>query len=177
MPLGRFLIIGPNEKARKLGSGLARFLFGDEQKVLHLDMRDYAEKHQVLRLIGHNGGLVCDWVDGDFSEPIRRQPQLVVLMDGIDKVHRIARDMLIESFQERTMLDGMGRLVSFRQAVFILTTMIGYAEASVRPDCVTGADESESRGYCPQETKEAVCWHFPPDMLRGTFIDDILLFN
>ncbi len=72
-PLGRFLVAGPISQATKLAAGLSHHFFGDDcNAVIQLDMQNYAEKHQIPRLIGHNGGVVCAYVEGELTEPVRR---------------------------------------------------------------------------------------------------------
>jgi ATP-dependent Clp protease ATP-binding subunit ClpA len=92
-------------------------------------MGDYAEKHTVLRLCGHNGGLVCSHVEGDLTETIWVQPQRVVVLAGIEKAHFDMRRLLIPAFAEGSMVDGIGRAVPLKQAILIVTTSIGLAEA------------------------------------------------
>ncbi len=160
-PLGRFLLVGPNDKARIFAASLARVLFGDAERVLRLEMAAYVERHQVTRLIGHNGGMVCAYFEGTLTEPILREPLSVVLLEGIEHLHVEGTTLLVRAMEEGTLFDGMGRSVSFKNSIFILTTAIGYTAGGIDVNRVN----------------QALRDNFRPEMLRGTFIDDILRFH
>ena len=152
-PLGRFLAVGPNNVATRLATGLAQFLFGDEKFVLELDMADYSERHQVLGLIGHGGGLVCSYFVGTLTEPIWRRPQTVIILSGIEKVHDAAWPILTEAMGEGVLIEGMGRSVSFTNTVFILTTMVGFAEGALSANLAQSAIEC----VVPAEMLHLIC--------------------
>jgi ATP-dependent Clp protease ATP-binding subunit ClpB len=175
MPLGRFLLVGPNSKALKLAAGLARFLFEDEKAVLWLDMEDYAEKHTISGLVGHPGGLVCAYFEGELTDPIWRRPQTVVVLDAIDRAHSEVWKVLGPVLSEGSLVDGLGRTVSFKDAIFILTTTVGYEEGAGRPDYVIQSDGTR----CPEgrldRCKAAVECVFAPEILR--LFGDILLLR
>jgi ATP-dependent Clp protease ATP-binding subunit ClpA len=133
-PLGRCLLVGRNETTRLLATSLARFLFGDANAVLRLDMEAYAEKHQISGLIGHSGGLVCAYFEGELTEPLLRCPQTVVLLEGIDKAHPDVWQILGPILTEGRLIEGLGRTVSLKNSIFLLTTLVGFAEASVNAD-------------------------------------------
>jgi ATP-dependent Clp protease ATP-binding subunit ClpA len=176
-PLGRYLLIGPVEPARRLATALARVMLGNERQVLWLDMAEYSEKHQVSRLYGHNGGLVCDYFEGTLTEPLRREPKTVVLLENIEHAHRDAREFLIDAFLGGRFVDYVAGAISIRQAIFLLTTLVGYSEAVPRPDLIV---ENEGRRFhrrIPDETRSAMQCQFPPEMLRGTFIDELLMIG
>jgi ATP-dependent Clp protease ATP-binding subunit ClpC len=176
-PLGRFLFVGPIELARRLATGLARALFGDERRVLQLDMGAYADKHNVTRLIGHDGGLACAYVEGDLTEPLLRQPQRVVLMEEVEKANSDVRLLLMGAFADGQLVDWIGRTVSLEDTVFVLTTMVGYEDQGLQPDVVVEADGRRAETRTLEETRAAIERAFPAEILRGTFIDGILVIR
>src|SRR5262245_25223729 len=124
-PIGRFFLSAPDDAvALRLAAGLAQFLFGSEKAVLHLAMKEYSEKHKVSGLVGHTGGLVQDYVEGELTEPLWRQPQTVVVMSAIDRMHPDCWRILIPILTEGTIIDGLGRTVEFKDSVFIMTTTL-----------------------------------------------------
>jgi ATP-dependent Clp protease ATP-binding subunit ClpA len=176
-PVGRFLLIGPNEPGYKLAVALARGMFDDEQRLVVLDLEDYAEKHQVLDLRGHNGGLVRDYVDGALTEPIRWRPATVVLLENLERAHYDVWSMLLGAFDEGQLVDGCGRTVSLQQAIFLLTTQVGYSEKIPRPPLTIEVGGRPKYRRLPEGTRTAIEGTFRPEMLRGTFIDDLIMIG
>jgi ATP-dependent Clp protease ATP-binding subunit ClpC len=81
-PMGSFIFIGPSGVGKTLLSkALAEFMFGDEEALVHLDMSEYMEKHNVSRLIGAPPGYVGYEEGGQLTERIRRRPYAVILLD------------------------------------------------------------------------------------------------
>jgi ATP-dependent Clp protease ATP-binding subunit ClpC len=54
-------------------------MFGDSDALVHIDMSEYMEKHNVSRLIGAPPGYVGYEEGGQLTEKIRRRPYAVVL--------------------------------------------------------------------------------------------------
>jgi len=58
-PMGSFIFVGPTGVGKTLlAKALAEFMFGDEEALVHLDMSEYMEKHNVSRLVGAPPGYV-----------------------------------------------------------------------------------------------------------------------
>ncbi|MET0199798.1 MAG: ATP-dependent Clp protease ATP-binding subunit, partial [Rhodococcus fascians] len=58
-PVGSFLFLGPTGVGKtELAKALASSLFGDEKKMLRLDMSEFGERHTVSRLVGAPPGYV-----------------------------------------------------------------------------------------------------------------------
>jgi ATP-dependent Clp protease ATP-binding subunit ClpC len=129
-PLGRFLLVGSSNEARKLATVVAQFLFGDGNSVMELDMGEYSTRHQALRLIGHCGGMVPVFFDGTLTEPIWRRPQTVIILTGIEDVHVEAWGVLGPALVEGVLMDERGRSVSFKDSVFFMTTMVGFVDGT-----------------------------------------------
>jgi ATP-dependent Clp protease ATP-binding subunit ClpA len=174
-PLGRFLLVGPSDEARRLATSLARFLFGDEAAIRWLDMKDYAEKYQISGLVGHPGGLVCAYFEGELTEPVWRNPRTVVVLDGIERAHGDVWQFLIPMLEQGQLLDMMGRAVSFKNAIIIMTTMVGYAEGVARPDYVLRADGPRSCGDFPLGSKGALERVVRAEVLHA--VDEIILLR
>jgi ATP-dependent Clp protease ATP-binding subunit ClpA len=174
-PLGRFLLVGPSKSAESLAHGLARFMYGPVGAMTCLDMENYREQNTLMGLLGHTGGLVCWYVEGTLTEPVQRNPYTVAVLRGIEKAHPAVRLVLGHLMEEGYLVDGLGRSVSFAKSILIMTTEVGYDESLTVPDYVLSAERKDRSGGFPKGTRDALERTFPPEMLRGTFIDEILL--
>jgi len=125
-PMGSFIFVGPSGVGKTLLSkALAEFMFGSEDSLVHLDMSEYMEKHNVSRLVGAPPGYVGYEEGGQLTEAIRRKPYSVVLMDEVEKAHPDVFNMLLQIMEEGRLTDSFGRHVDFRNTVLIMTSNIG----------------------------------------------------
>ncbi len=125
-PMGSFIFVGPSGVGKTLLSkALASFMFGDEDTLIHLDMSEYMEKHNVSRLVGAPPGYVGYEEGGQLTEQIRRRPYAVVLFDEIEKAHPDVFNMLLQIMEEGRLTDSFGRHVDFRNTILIMTSNIG----------------------------------------------------
>jgi ATP-dependent Clp protease ATP-binding subunit ClpC len=125
-PMGSFIFVGPSGVGKTLLSkALAEFMFGDEDALIHLDMSEYMEKHNVSRLVGAPPGYVGYEEGGQLTERIRRRPYSVVLLDEVEKAHPDVFNMLLQIMEEGRLTDSFGRHVDFRNTVLIMTSNIG----------------------------------------------------
>jgi ATP-dependent Clp protease ATP-binding subunit ClpC len=125
-PMGSFIFVGPSGVGKTLLSkALAEFMFGDEEALVHLDMSEYMEKHNVSRLVGAPPGYVGYEEGGQLTERIRRRPYSVVLLDEVEKAHPDVFNMLLQIMEEGRLTDSFGRNVDFRNTVMIMTSNIG----------------------------------------------------
>ncbi|MEO9593958.1 ATP-dependent Clp protease ATP-binding subunit, partial [Rhodopirellula bahusiensis] len=128
-PTGSFIFAGPTGVGKTLlAKALAEYMFGDADALVHIDMSEYMEKHNVSRLIGAPPGFVGYEEGGQLTEKIRRRPYAVVLFDEIEKAHPDVFNMLLQVMEEGRLTDSFGRNVDFRNTILIMTTNAG-AEA------------------------------------------------
>lgn len=125
-PMGSFIFVGPSGVGKTLLSkALAEFMFGNEEALVHLDMSEYMEKHNVSRLVGAPPGYVGYEEGGQLTEQIRRRPYSVVLLDEVEKAHPDVFNMLLQIMEEGRLTDSFGRHVDFKNTVLIMTSNIG----------------------------------------------------
>ncbi|MBY6414148.1 ATP-dependent Clp protease ATP-binding subunit [Rhodococcus sp. BP-252] len=125
-PVGSFLFLGPTGVGKtELAKALAASLFGDEKKMLRLDMSEFGERHTVSRLVGAPPGYVGYGEAGQLTEQVRRNPYSVVLLDEIEKAHPDVFDTLLQVLDDGRLTDGQGRTVNFRNTVVIMTSNLG----------------------------------------------------
>jgi ATP-dependent Clp protease ATP-binding subunit ClpC len=125
-PMGSFIFVGPSGVGKTLLSkALAEFLFGDEEALIHLDMSEYMEKHNVSRLVGAPPGYVGYEEGGQLTERVRRRPYSVILLDEVEKAHPDIFNMLLQIMEEGRLTDSFGRNVDFRNTILIMTSNLG----------------------------------------------------
>src|SRR5437762_487011 len=109
-PIGSFIFAGPTGVGKTLlAKQVAKFMFGDENNLVQLDMSEYMEKHNVSRLVGAPPGYIGYEEGGQLTEKIRRRPYSVVLLDEIEKAHPDVWNMLLQIMEEGRLTDNVGR--------------------------------------------------------------------
>jgi ATP-dependent Clp protease ATP-binding subunit ClpC len=125
-PLGSFLFLGPTGVGKtELAKALAATMFGDEDRMVRVDMSEYSERHTVSRLIGSPPGYVGYGEAGQLTEEIRRRPYSVVLLDEMEKAHPDVFNTLLQVLDDGRLTDSQGRTVDFRNTVLIMTSNLG----------------------------------------------------
>ena len=125
-PMGSFIFLGPTRVGKtELTKALAKFIFGSEDALIHLDMSEFMERHSVSRLVGAPPGYIGYDDAGQLTEAIRRRPYSIVVFDEIEKAHQEAHNMLLQIMEEGHITDARGRTIDFRNAMVIMTSNIG----------------------------------------------------
>ncbi|MFD0276011.1 AAA family ATPase [Kitasatospora sp. NPDC127111] len=125
-PVGAFLFAGPTGTGKtELAKAVAEFLFGDERRLIRVDMSEYQERHAISRLLGAPPGYIGHDREGALSGPLRDHPHSVVLFDEVEKAHPEVLDLFLQIFDEGALTDAHGRRVPFNDAVVILTSNLG----------------------------------------------------
>jgi len=144
-PLASFLFLGPTGIGKtETAKVIARYLFGDEQSLVQVNMSEFMEPHSVSKIIGSPPGYVGYSEGGQLTEKVRRKPYSVVLFDEVEKAHPDTLNVLLQILDEGEIRDSKGRNVNFRNTIIIMTSNIG-AEAIAR-DEVLGFDMKEESG-------------------------------
>ena len=128
-PMGSFIFLGPTGVGKtELARTLAQFLFEDEEALVRIDMSEYMEKFAVSRLIGAPPGYIGYEEGGQLTEKVRRKPYSVVLLDEIEKAHPDVFNILLQVLDDGLLTDSLGRKVSFKNVVVIMTSNLGARE-------------------------------------------------
>jgi ATP-dependent Clp protease ATP-binding subunit ClpC len=140
-PIASFVFLGPTGVGKtELARALARKEFGSEKNMLRLDMSEYQEKSSVSRLISAPPGYVGHEEGGQLTEPIRRNPYQVILLDEIEKANPEVFDVLLQVLEDGRLTDGQGRTVDFSNTIIIMTSNIGGSLAGPEGQAAQGND-------------------------------------
>ena len=104
--------------AKELGIGFTK-----------LDMSEYQEEYSVSKLVGSAAGYVGYEQAGALTEPLIQNPNQVILLDEIEKANKSVYDLLLQVLDEGKLTDNHGREASFRNAIVLMTSNVGCANA------------------------------------------------
>jgi ATP-dependent Clp protease ATP-binding subunit ClpC len=170
-PIGSFLFMGPTGVGKtELVKTLAERLFATEKSLVRIDMSEYREPHTVARLIGSPPGYVGYGDGGQLTEPVRRRPYSVVLLDEIEKAHPEVWNVLLQLLDDGRLTDGEGRTVDFTNTVVVMTSNLGAGQAK-RPIGFAGSASEPAEQRMLEAAKRA----FLPEFLNR--IDEIVVFE
>lgn len=168
-PIGSFLFLGPTGVGKtELAKALAEYLFDTERAMVRIDMSEYMEKFSVQRLIGAPPGYVGYDEGGQLTEAVRRRPYSVILLDEIEKAHPDVFNILLQVLDDGRLTDGQGRVVSFKNAIIIMTSNVG--SQFIREFAENG-DEKQMREAIDGALRQT----FRPEFINR--IDDVVVFN
>ncbi|MBX7099446.1 MAG: ATP-dependent Clp protease ATP-binding subunit [Myxococcaceae bacterium] len=174
-PMGSFLFLGPTGVGKtELARSLAEVLFGSRDALIRLDMSELSEAHGVSRLIGAPAGYVGYGDGGQLTEPVRRRPSSVVVLDEIEKAHREVLLLLLQVLEEGRLTDGKGRHVDFSNTVIVLTTNLG-AEALAKGSRSMGFGAKEPTAGSSDDAAKAAKGALPPELWNR--IDERCVFR
>jgi ATP-dependent Clp protease ATP-binding subunit ClpC len=170
-PLGTFLFLGPTGVGKtELVKALSERLFASERALVRIDMSEYREPHTVARLIGSPPGYVGYGDGGQLTEPVRRRPYSVVLLDEIEKAHPEVWNVLLQLMDDGRLTDGEGRTVDFTNAVIVMTSNLGAGTARRGIGFTAGEPAAED-----ERMLAAAKGAFLPEFLNR--IDEIVTFR
>jgi ATP-dependent Clp protease ATP-binding subunit ClpC len=178
-PIGSFIFLGPTGVGKtQLTKTLSEEIFDSQEALIRIDMSEYMEKFAVSRLIGAPPGYVGYEEGGQLTEKVRRKPYSVILLDEIEKAHPDVFNLLLQALDDGQMTDSLGRKVSFKNTIIIMTSNIGARELKDFGSGIgfnTLAKQKNSSNQNKGVIEKALKRAFSPEFLNR--IDDIIIFN
>ncbi len=178
-PIGSFIFLGPTGVGKtELAKQLNGYLFDTEESLIRVDMSEFMEKFAVSRLIGSPPGYVGHDEGGELTEKVRRHPYSVILLDEIEKAHPDVFNLLLQVLDDGQLTDSLGRKVSFKNTIIIMTSNTGSRKLQDFGSGVGFATKASmdnmddnSKSVVEKEMKKT----FSPEFMNR--IDDVITFN
>lgn len=121
-PIGSFLFLGPTGVGKtETAKALAQAYFGDENRMVRLDMSEFQDQASLSRLIGN----ASQKSQGILATQIRDHPFALLLVDEFEKASREVHNLFLQILDEGFLTDAFGRKVSFDNVIIIATSNAG----------------------------------------------------
>ncbi|MFA6253875.1 MAG: AAA family ATPase [Candidatus Paceibacterota bacterium] len=121
-PIGSFLFLGPTGVGKtETSKALAEVMFGQETKMVRLDMSEYQTSDAVAKLIGS----FSSGKPGILADLVRESPYGVLLLDEFEKTNPDVLDIFLQILDEGFFSDKEGKRVSLRNLIIIATSNAG----------------------------------------------------
>lgn len=125
-PLGVFLFVGPTGVGKThTAQLLAEYLFGDRERVIRLNLTDFAAENAVAELFGYPHAPDPGARAGVLTTRLRGHAFGVLLLDEFEKAHPRVFDSFMQLFDEGRFVNGAGDTVSLTSLIVIATSNAG----------------------------------------------------
>lgn len=163
-PIASFLFLGPTGTGKtELSKTLSSFLFDSDRALVTINMSEYSERYTVSRLLGAAPGLVGYEEGGQLTEPIRKRPYAVILLDEFEKAHPQVSNILLQILDEGKLTDSQGRAVDFKNTIIIMTSNLG---SHILADPASSDAAGVVTPEASKQVLDVVAQTYPPELLN-----------
>lgn len=156
-PIASLLFVGPTGVGKTaLSKLIAELQFGSKDLLIRFDMSEYQDKKSFERFIGSPDGTIL----GALTEAVREKPRSVILLDEFEKAFPDILHLFLQVFDEGRLTDGLGREVSFEDAVLVATSN------AHSKDIEEGLAAGRSMAQIADHFKEKMVDVFTPELLN-----------
>ncbi len=175
-PDGVLLFLGPTGVGKtELAKAVAEFLFGDEKKMVRVDMSEYQDGSVAVdKLIGMPRGIVGSERGGILTNQLKDNPCTVVLLDEVEKASPSLLNLFLQAFDEGWLTDGRGKRVYLSDAVVIMTSNIGSENFRKLTSPLGFLSRAVGVEQVQGEVMRELERRFPPEFRNR--IDEVVLF-
>ena len=167
-PIGSFFFLGRTGVGKtEVCKQLSQILYDTEKAFIKLDMSEFSESHSVSKLVGAPPGYVGYDDGSNLCNRVRHNPYCLVLFDEIEKAHTDIYNLMLQILDEGRLTDSHGKVVSFRNALIVMTSNVGVSEIPTNRE-VTPEEEE-------QFILEGMRKKFSPEFINR--IDNVVVFN
>lgn len=176
-PDGIFLFLGPTGVGKtELAKALAEFMFGDENKMVRIDMSECQDDAtSVEKLIGYPRGIVGSEKGGVLTNQLKDNPYTVLLLDELEKSSSRVLNLFLQAFGEGWITDGNGRKVYLSDAVVIMTSNLGSQHFRKLTNPMGFRSSVLGLEQIRNDIKAELERRFSPEFLNR--IDEVIIFN
>ena len=123
---GNFLFVGPMGVGKyETARTLATEVFGDESRLITIDLAEFTQESSVHRLVGSPPGFLGYEDGGLLADLMKQKPFAVVFFDHLDRAHEQVLGLLGQILEDGKLIDRLGRVADFTNALVIFSITIG----------------------------------------------------
>jgi ATP-dependent Clp protease ATP-binding subunit ClpA len=168
-----FLLCGPTGVGKtELALALTRTLYGGPERLLRIDCSEYAEAHQVARLVGAPPSYVGYGAASPLEEFLKPAGEGVLLLDEFEKAHPALHRLFLQALDAGRLTNAAGRTLDLSGLAIVATTNAGLRRSKGYGYATPG--ESGSCGTGLLSTAD-LCSVFSPELLNR--FDAVIAFR
>ena len=167
-PIGSFFFLGRTGVGKtEVCKQISQILHDTEKAFIKLDMSEFSEAHSVSKIVGAPPGYLGYEDGSNLCNRVRHNQYCLVLFDEIEKAHSDIYNLLLQILDEGRLTDSHGKVVSFRNALIVMTSNVGVNKIPTNRE-VTPEEEEK---YILEGMRKK----FSPEFINR--IDNVIVFN
>ncbi len=167
-PIGSFFFLGRTGVGKtEVCKQISQILHDTEKAFIKLDMSEFSEAHSVSKIVGAPPGYLGYEDGSNLCNRVRHNQYCLVLFDEIEKAHSDIYNLLLQILDEGRLTDSHGKVVSFKNALIVMTSNVGVNKIPTNRE-VTPEEEEK---YILEGMRKK----FSPEFINR--IDNVIVFN